>query len=272
VDETAVACFFGAIVGVGFLDPAWAGPASARCLGPAIVGLVVGLYVVERPSRSQGAVPREFHGKPLAASKELGRRCGTRRQAWPHDGMTSAVASILWRRLDAPGHDACRLEGEESGWRLTGTAVFLENGVPAQLSYHLACDPAWRTQEGQVRGWVGAQVVDVSIVRTATGVWMLDGAVVPGVANCVDLDLGFTPATNAFQLRRLALSEGQAADVPVAWFDVSAAGLEVLHQRYERRGETTYWYEAPRFDYAALLEVTPAGFITLYPGLWEAER
>jgi hypothetical protein len=47
--------------------------------------------------------------------------------------------------------------------------------------------------------------------------------------------------------------------------------LKPLPQRYERRSETAYWYEAPTVRYAALLEVTSAGFVRLYPGLWEAE-
>jgi hypothetical protein len=72
-------------------------------------------------------------------------------------------------------------------------------------------------------------------------------------------------------LRRLALAKGRAEDVPVAWLDVSAGTLELLSQRYERRAKGAYWYEAPRFDYAALLEVTPSGFIKRYPELWEAE-
>ena len=59
--------------------------------------------------------------------------------------------------------------------------------------------------------------------------------------------------------------------MPVAWLDVTSGQLEVLRQRYERRSQWTYWYEAPRFGYAALLEVTPAGFVRRYPGLWEAE-
>jgi hypothetical protein len=42
-------------------------------------------------------------------------------------------------------------------------------------------------------------------------------------------------------------------------------------QSYERRGERTYWYEAPRFAYAAALEVTRAGFAWRYPGLWDAD-
>jgi hypothetical protein len=35
----------------------------------------------------------------------------------------------------------------------------------------------------------------------------------------------------------------------------------------ERRSEGSYWYEAPRFGYSAMLEVTAAGFIRNYPRL-----
>ena len=182
-----------------------------------------------------------------------------------------AGASILWRRLDTPGHDACRLEQSDAGWQLDGAAVFRHNGLPACLAYQVACDPAWRTRQGHVRGWLALQPVEFTIVRAGEGVWTLNGAVVPGLEGCVDLDFGFTPATNLPQIRRLALAEGQAADAPAAWLDVSVGRLGVLHQRYERRAQGTYWYEAPRVDYAALLEIAPSGFISRYPGLWETE-
>jgi hypothetical protein len=182
-----------------------------------------------------------------------------------------AEASILWRRLDMPGHDACRLDGCDSGWRIEGTAVFRHDGEPARLNYEVACDVGWRTQQGEVRGWLGIKCVEFRVARTAGGVWTLNGQAVPGLEGCVDLDFGFTPATNLLQLRRLALAEGQGADAPAAWLDVSAGMLAVLPQRYERRNEATYWYEAPSVDYAALLEVAPTGFILRYPGLWEVE-
>jgi hypothetical protein len=181
------------------------------------------------------------------------------------------VATILWRRLDTPGHDACRLDRGAAGWRLEGTAVFRHEGVPARLAYHIVSDVAWRARKGYVRGWLGADSIEFSIARTKAGLCTLNGAAVPNVENCIDLDFGFTPATNLFQIRRLALNEGQAADAPVVWLNVSAGTLEILPQRYERRSETTYWYEAPSVNYAALLEVAPTGFIRCYPGLWEAE-
>jgi hypothetical protein len=180
-------------------------------------------------------------------------------------------AFALWRRLDAPGHDACRLERRGPGWRLDGTAVFREDGVLARLDYEVTCDAAWVTQHGRVRGWLDARFVELTVARTDAGLWNFNGVTAPGLEGCADLDLGFTPATNALQLRRVALAKGQAAEVPVAWLDVSTGTLERLGQRYERRTEATYWYEAPRFAYAALLELAPSGFVRVYPGLWELE-
>ena len=178
--------------------------------------------------------------------------------------------AILWSRLDTPGHDACRLRESDAGWQLDGSAAFVHEGLPAQLAYSLTCDRAWHTRRGQVSGWIGSEELALDITRSADGIWTCNGAVVPGLGDCVDLDLGFTPAANLSQLRRIALAEGQGADVPAAWLDVSTRNLEVLLQRYERRSASTYWYEAPRFNYAALLEVDAVGFVRRYPGLWEA--
>ena len=96
--------------------------------------------------------------------------------------------------------------------------------------------------------------------------WTLNGTAVPGREAYVDLDSGFTPATNLPQLRRLALAEGQAADPPVAWLDVAGGILSVLPQQYERRSEAAYWYEALSVNYQGLLEVGSTGFIRRYPG------
>ena len=178
---------------------------------------------------------------------------------------------MLWRRLDAAGHDGCRLTETNDGCQLEGTAVFLHEGAPAHLGYYVTCDTAWRTRSGTVRGWIGPRTVDVRVERTAEGSWMLNGTAVSGLNDCVDLDLGFTPATNALQLRRIALEKGHGADVPVAWLNDEDFSLSILHQRYERKTARGYWYESPGFDYAATLEVTEAGFPRLYPDLWEAE-
>lgn len=181
------------------------------------------------------------------------------------------ASTILWRRLDVPGHDICRLEGSSAGWTLDGVAVSSENGEPARLAYQVACDPVWRTREGRVHGWIGDRPIEFVVRRIPAGGWILNDAAVPDLDRYLDLDLGFTPATNLFQIRRVALAIGAAAEVPVAWLDLERSTLVSMSQRYERRSELAYWYESPQYDYAALLEVDPVGFVRRYPGLWEAE-
>ena len=181
------------------------------------------------------------------------------------------TTSVLWRRIDSQGHDACRLARHDAGWKLEGAAVFSLDGLPACLSYTAVCDASWRAQRGHVSGWIDDRSVEFVVERAEGRPWTLDGVEVPGLEHCLDLDFGFTPSTNLLQLRRLALPVGQGADAPAAWLDVSTGALSVLAQRYHRRSDTTYWYEAPRFGYAELLEVDPVGFVRRYPGLWEAE-
>jgi hypothetical protein len=181
------------------------------------------------------------------------------------------MSSILWRRLDVPGHDACRLERVDGGWRLAGVAVFRHERGSAQIAYELVVDERWTTRAGIVSGWVGDERVDVQVRRSSDGAWTLGDRRVRTVDGCAHLDFGFTPATNLPQLRALDLGRGASAACPVAWLDVPACALERIEQRYERVAEDRYAYESPRFGYSATLVTGADGFVKTYPGLWEAE-
>lgn len=187
----------------------------------------------------------------------------------PHPGRT--VASVLWRRLDVPGHDACRLEVTPEGWTVAGTALFRHGNLPAQLDYRVSCDSEWRTRRGRVRGLVGPLGIDITVVRSGDQGWMLDSKPVADLEGCTDLDLDFTPATNLLHLRRLAMAEQDRAELPVALLRLPEGALVRLDQRLQRTAPNAYWYEAPDVGYAGLLEVDAVGFVTHYPGLWEAE-
>jgi hypothetical protein len=180
------------------------------------------------------------------------------------------LATALWRRLDRPGHDACRLERRADGWRVTGGSVFRHDAGPANIGYCVDCDADWKTVRGEIRGFLGDRWVEFVVVRQEDA-WILNGAPVSGLDHLVDLDLGFTPATNLQQLRRVPIAESGHAQIPVAWLDVDAGELTELPQRYERRGDAAFWYEAPSVGYEGLLELAPDGFIRRYPNLWEAE-
>jgi uncharacterized protein len=172
-----------------------------------------------------------------------------------------------WMRLDRPGRDAALLQSTDGGWLLRGAAVFDREGGSAAVTYQVEVDDRWRTKRGVVSGFLGDQTIQYEIRRDDQG-WTLNGAAVQGLGHLLDLDYGFTPATNVLQLSRVALEVGQRAEVPVAWFDLDSASLIELPQSYERRSESTYWYEAPTFAYQDLLEIAPNGFVQSYPGLW----
>jgi hypothetical protein len=185
------------------------------------------------------------------------------------NAVTLPPAFALWRRLDTPGHDAALLTGTTAGWSLRGTAVFEHDGGPACLSYLVELDPGWRTRRGSIEGFVSGRAVRALVERHAGG-WTLDGAPVPGLGHLIDLDLGFTPATNLQQIRRAGLRVGESVDLPVAWIDVDLAAVVELPQRYKRIGPHEYAYDSPTVPYSATLEITPNGFALTYPRLWQA--
>ena len=182
----------------------------------------------------------------------------------------TTVASVRWRRIDAPGRDFCQLEHDRFGWRLDGEAIFLQDSQPARLSYSLRCNRQWEAVSGLLRGTLGPKTINYVFTREQEG-WMLNGYSVPGLQHLVDLDFSFTPATNLAQLRRVSLPLDRAVQVPVAWFDWGSGMLAEMPQTYLRRGEREIWYEAPTVGYRGLLELDANGFVCRYPALWEEE-
>ena len=183
--------------------------------------------------------------------------------------MTKPTAAFFWRKIDHPGADSCRLIKLSSGWRLSGAAVFWETPHACHFQYDVVADVAFRTRSATVVGYLGKKAIDIRVRSAGTGGWRVNGVLNSKVAECIDVDLGFTPATNLLALRRLALKVGQHADAPAAYLEFPRLRFTKLPQRYERTGRTEYAYEAPTVGYAGTLQVSSIGAIVQYPGLFE---
>ena len=181
------------------------------------------------------------------------------------------AASFLWRRLDAPGHDACRFEPLATGFRLAGMAAFLEAGRVCQLRYEVLADASFQTVNARVEGRVGPREVALAIRASRAGLWRVNGVEQPQLAGCIDLDLGFSPATNLLPIRRLRLQVGQAAEADAAYLEVPSLRMLRLPQRYRRTAALEYAYESPAHGYQATLKVTRIGAIAQYPGVFALE-
>ena len=179
--------------------------------------------------------------------------------------------SIRWRRLDLPGHDSARLERSYDAWGLIGSAVFTHEDRLCHLFYNVDCDDAWRTIRARIAGSVGDEAIEITLEADGAGRWRLNGQECPQVEGCVDVDLNFSPSTNLLPIRRLRLEVGESAEVRAAWLRFPGFELEPLEQRYTRTAEDTYHYESGGGAFVRDLTVNEAGFVTSYPGLFEAE-
>ena len=140
-----------------------------------------------------------------------------------------------------------------------------------RLDYQITCDAAWHTLFVRVAGWLGTSVVDIQIKTDPAGHWWLNEVEQPEVRDCIDIDLNFSPSTNLLPIRRLGLAVGEEAQIQAAWLRFPSFNLELLPQRYRRLNENTYRYESAGGQFVAELKVNGSGFVTNYPGIWQAE-
>ena len=180
------------------------------------------------------------------------------------------VQTVLWRGLYLPGAEYCSLVRGEDEVRLEGTAVLGVDQRPYTARYRILCDLAWNTRFVEV-----ALRADPEAERTLTIVidkdqrWQRDGTALAEVAGCIDVDLGFSPATNTLPIRRLNLPVGSGCEVTAGWVKFPDLTVRPLRQRYSRLSAATYLYESLESGFRAEIEVDDTGMIVRYAGGWE---
>jgi hypothetical protein len=181
---------------------------------------------------------------------------------------------MRWRRLDVPGREDARLERTETGWRLSGELDVEEARVAAHLRYVIDCDVEWRTRSAAIEGEADGYPLQFALAADGEGHWTRDGTPVPELTGALDVDLGFTPATNTLPIRRLSLAVGGSGRVRSAWLRFPELRLEPLDQVYTRESERRFRYRAvvDGEEFTARLDTDPFGRVLHYEGLWEAER
>ena len=180
--------------------------------------------------------------------------------------------TVLWKRLDQAGHDACRYSETGDTWNIEGSAVFKSDGCAANLGYNLVCDSRWRSLQASVTGWVGTRQIELFVDRDGAGCWRINGSIREDLAGAEDIDLGFTPATNTIAIHRLRLNIGDEAESTAVWLDTEDWTVKPLTQIYRRIGTNAYDYASPLHGYRAMLETDDFGAISTSPELWVMVR
>ena len=181
-------------------------------------------------------------------------------------GQTDITAQ--WRALDRDGEDKCRLvRHENDGWMLIGHARFRDARGWAAIDYVVRLAPDWRTTSADITGDHAGEAVALRLTRDGAA-WRMNDVPQPQVTGAEDIDLGFTPATNLMPLRRLP--EVGRLQTRAAWLRLPGPKLDLLTQSYTRERGGLVHYIAQETAFETHLQTDAHGFVTLYPGLWDA--
>jgi hypothetical protein len=153
-----------------------------------------------------------------------------------------------------------------------GQVGAVEDGEPFTAEYFIELDRDWRTRRARVRGRSLNGLSEIEIEADGAGHWGVGGAAVSELDGCLDLDLEASALTNAFPIRRLALSVGERALAPAAWLRALDLRVERLEQEYERVADSDasrerYRYSALELGFGSDLEYDASGIVVAYPGI-----
>lgn len=167
------------------------------------------------------------------------------------------------------------LHSSPEGHRFEGHTAAVEDGKAWAVRYSIITDANWVTRSARVVGQSATCRRELRLDGdgAGAGAWQIDGAPVPGVAGCLDVDLESSSFTNAFPVHRLGLEIGQDAEAPAAYVRALDLTVDRLEQRYARTDDGSmgqrYDYVAPRFAYTGRLDYDAHGLVLEYPGIAE---
>jgi hypothetical protein len=178
------------------------------------------------------------------------------------------MTSVLWRRIDGSGLDRSELVAIDRGHRLSGTSLFAADDDPVEIRFSVVLDSAWTTTTVGVHVRTGTGDRSVALTTDGAGMWQVGNDEVAELSGAVDVDFGWTPATNTIPIRRLNLDVGAAAETRVVFIPFPDREIESRTHRYERLAERRYRFQSG--DFETDLTVNEHGLVTTYPGSWTA--
>ena len=184
-------------------------------------------------------------------------------------GSLPTLRSLLWNRRDRVSLELFQLSEAQTGIRLSGTILTVEDTQPLRVEYTVQCDRTWATRSAHIAVVHGSVSKELELMVDDQKRWWSDGQPVPAVEGCIDIDISLSPSTNTLPIRRLSLARGGESDVVAAWIRFPDLAIEALPQRYARTGENLYRYASDGGAFTADIEVDELGLVVRYPPLWE---
>jgi hypothetical protein len=175
----------------------------------------------------------------------------------------------LWTPWDGIGLEHLRLTTRPERVSADGLVVTVCAGQIYRVNYEVRCDARWRVRELRVTAQATGSLTSLTLNGDGGGHWTSpDGAPLPALDGCVDVDLAFSPFTNTLPIRRLALKPGAAAELAVVYVALPALEPAPDGQRYTCLAPNHYRYDSLASDFTAELPLDADGLVLDYPGLF----
>jgi hypothetical protein len=172
------------------------------------------------------------------------------------------TTEIVWRSAELGSSERFTSRPAADGWEMAGLVVLPIDGAPGQISYRIAIDRAWQTRAVEVDVERAGEQRRIALSVAGDRRWLVDGRHHPALDGCVDVDLAFSPATNTLPMRRLMLTDGEEASVPVAWLEFPELRMRRSDQTYARLAADRWGFAVPGFG--AEIEVDADGHVLRY--------
>ncbi|QBY00501.1 aldehyde dehydrogenase family protein [Rhodophyticola sp. CCM32] len=78
--------------------------------------------------------------------------------------MDAMTRSIMWRRIDVAGHEACSINQSGPSHVISGMAIYAAESSSVRIVYSVTCNDEWECRAATVERWVGADTRMGSIV------------------------------------------------------------------------------------------------------------
>lgn len=178
---------------------------------------------------------------------------------------------LRWATEQGDGLEYCVIRSTPHGFTAEGVTIApgfgsLAEGEPFGCSYAVRCDGEWRVRQVEVNVAGGAHLL---LGADGEGRWRgTDGAPLPALDGCIDVDLTCTPFTNTLPIRRLGEALRARQEIRVAYIVLPGLGVMPSRQAYTRLNAGRYRFESLSNPFEAAIDTDIDGLVVRYPGLF----
>jgi hypothetical protein len=175
---------------------------------------------------------------------------------------------IVWKGILPNTMEYCTIE-ESDGITVTGYITGKLKEIPLHCAYALTLDNQWNVQSVHITLDTNQERLSMAYAKQGNNWCDAQGAHLPALDGCTDIDISLTPFTNSLPINRLHLPEGASKEITVVYFNLPAGEVKPATQKYTRLDKHRYRYENPGTGFTSVIETDEDGFVINYPGIWQ---